>query len=330
MKRLKVALLGLTGVGKEYLAALQSNERFDLIAVADSDVKVLRQIADPSIPRYYEDYRSVIVEAPQTGLELLFIALEPFQSVEYGELAAARGIGVFHKAPWARSFREAQAIARRFGERDCPFVVPRPWQCEPNRAVLRNRVSQLGHIHLANAELRTTCPPTGWRGDSVRAGGGVLLNDAYGLVDLLVHFLGVPDLVYTRCSDAAVAGAVRNYDTEDAAVVTLSFGGECVGCLSVWRTSSKPQWRLALVGRDGSADLSEVQGRVDWSDGETHTARFDWSQAGAIEAFGAAQSDSGPGMAATAAEHLPTMAVIEAAYLSEKTGTPESPAQFLE
>ncbi len=330
MKRLKVGLLGLTGAGTEYLAALQSSERFDLIAVADNDVNVLRRCADPAIPHRYEDYRSVIVEAPQTGLELLFIALEPFQSVEYGELAAERGIGVFHKVPWARSFREAQAIVRRFSERDCPFVVPRPWQCEPHGTLLRNIRARLGPIHLANAELRTTCPPTGWRGDSVRAGGGVLLNEAYGLVDLLVHVLGVPDRVYTRCSDAAAAGTVRNYDTEDAAIVTLGFTGTCVGCLSVWRTSGAPQWRLALVGRDGSADLSEADGRIERSDGETGIQGIDWSEARAIEAFDAGPCDGEPGMVATAADHLATMGVIEAAYLSERTGTPESPGQFLD
>ena len=114
MKRLKVALIGLAGVGSDYLAAIRSSERFELVAVADSNPEVLRRRAEELPSRSYEDYRSLIVETAHNGLDLLFIALEPFQSIEFVELAAARGIGVFHKAPCARSVDEAGRLARRF------------------------------------------------------------------------------------------------------------------------------------------------------------------------------------------------------------------------
>ena len=118
MGRLNVALLGLAEVGGDYLAVLRADEQFHLAAIADTNPELLRHYAETFDGRLYEDYRSLIVETDRVPLDMLLFALEPFQSLEFVEMAAQRGIAVFCKAPFARTVREAEGVIQRFAKGD--------------------------------------------------------------------------------------------------------------------------------------------------------------------------------------------------------------------
>ena len=62
---------------------------------------------------------------------------------------------------------------------------------------------------------------------------------------------------------------------------------------------------------------------------QRRTVREDRVVASAISAFGATRREGEKRLESSAREHLSTLAVIEAAYLSAKTGEPESPDRFL-
>lgn len=331
MKRLKVALMGLAGVGADYLAAIRSDEQFELAAVADTDPEVLRRHTDTVAAGVFEDYRSLIVETAHTGLDLLFVALEPFQSIEFVQMAAARGIGVFHKAPCARSVREAQRLVDQFAANERPLVVSRLWQFEPAYAALNRLVEFTGHVYAATVYVQTADTPVGWRGDSVQAGGGVLLNGAYEAVDMLIHLLGLPETVYAQCGVAVAPGAHRKYDTEDTAIVVLAFGHEQTACLTALRGVAEPSWRVTFMGVEGTVEVRADGLTIIPRDGklvEYHRAQTPNPVAHAISAFGASRLSNGQPLKSKAEEHLPTLAVIEAAYLSARTGAPESPSRF--
>ena len=332
MGRLKVALLGLSGVGEDYLAAIRSDERFDLLAVADSDLETARRHAEGSTTRAYGDYRSLIVETTRDGLDLLFVALEPFQSAGFMEMAAMQRIGVFHKSPFARDATEAQRLVGCFAEHGCPLAVSRWWQHEPAFQPLFNLTEPAGRVFAATAEVRTGDTPVGWRGEWTRAGGGVLLNGAYEILDLLIHLLGLPETVYARCVSAAVPGASRNYDTEDVAIVSLDFSRDRTASLIAWRGSPQPSWQATLLMTDQTMALCSDGLTITHHGGgpaghyAVRTANPVWA---AIIAFAELRLSGAPKFAAAAHEHLATMAVIEAAYLAAKTGAPESPRRFL-
>ena len=96
MRRFRVALLGVTGVGEAYLAAISSDEQYELVAVGDVDRHVLARVSESCSAAVFDDYRSLIVETERDGIDHLFVALEPFESLEFVQMAADRGIGVFH------------------------------------------------------------------------------------------------------------------------------------------------------------------------------------------------------------------------------------------
>ena len=332
MERARVALLGLSEVGAEYLAVIRAHEQFDLVAVADTDPAPLRRFAEELHVRAYEDYRSLIAETSHAGLDLLFVAIEPFQSIEFVEMAAARGIAVFHKAPVARNIREAGRLMQRFRERGCPLVVSRPWLFEPAFEDLHQLTELAGHVFAATARVQIVDTPAGWRGDSVRAGGGVLLNGAYEAVDLLVYLLGLPETVYAQCGTDTTPGAACKYDTEDVAIVSLRFGRGQVACVTACREATDSSWKMTLMGTRGVISLTPegmVITRREGAGPQSHAIQTPRRVAPAINTFGASWLSGELPFQSTVQEHLPTMAVIEAAYLSAKTGAPESPRSLL-
>jgi predicted dehydrogenase len=248
-------------------------------------------------------------------------------------MAADRGIAVFHKPPLARSTQEAGRLIQRFGEAGAPLVVARPWQFEPAFIPMLEMVGCAERIHVATADVATTDSPDGWRGDAARAGGGVLLHGAYEAVDMLIHVLGLPEVVYARCGAASVSGSARSYDTEDVAIMSLYFGHNRIGGVTARRGAAAEVWRATLatddrtfeVRRDGLTVVPHTGG-----ESEHFTVQTDNPADLAIGGFATSWLSGDGEFASTAADHLAVTAVIEAAYLSAKTGAPESPARLLD
>jgi len=332
MDRLKVALVGLTGEGSGYLTVIRSDERLELVAVADGDAERLRVVGERLQVRCFEDYRSLIVESAQAGLDVVFVALEPFESMAFVELAAQRDVGVFHKAPASRNVREMRRLMERFEKSRYPLVVSRPWFFEPAFAALRSMTESSSRIYGAVATSVTTLTTTGWRGDSVRAGGGTLLNGAYAVVDMLVHLLGLPEAVYAQCTMRPASGSTGKYDTEDVAILSLNFGEGKAGSVVARRGAAHRSWAVTLLGSERCLEVTPEGLTVTPCDGtptERYAVESDCSIASAIRAYGGSCISDDVPFESTIDQHLATVATIECAYLSARTGAPESPSRLL-
>jgi predicted dehydrogenase len=324
-------LIGLTGEGIQYLDALCSDDRFELVAVGDTDAAGLRHAHESTDVRIYDDLRSLIVESASTGLDLLVVAVEPFRSGEFVRLAADRDCAVLHKAPLARNFREAELLVGRFEERRCPLMVARARLSEPGLDGLEQLGELIGHVYAATAHVETTDTPAGWRGDAARAGGGVLLNGAYEVLDLLVHLLGPVSRVHASCGWATELGAARKHDTEDVAIVSLDLGRGRVASLTAVRGAPERREAVVLYGTSGIIEIDGGRMTVNREDADRPGevgAQEPSLAARAIAAVGAALTSGGARLSSSGQEHLMTMATIEAAYLSARTGAPESPSRF--
>lgn len=328
MKRLRVALIGLSGVGEKYLAAIEDDDQFDLVAIADTDREALHRVAATVSASAYEDVRSLLVETGRTGLDVLFAALEPFVPLEFLELSGRRAIPVFGKAPLVRNVREMQRLIRVFEESRVPLVVSRSWPSDSVVSGVDGLLQQVGPLRAATARVRTRDKPVAWRGDSASAGGGVLLHGAYDTVDFLVQLLGFPESVYAQCTFNVAAGGPRPYDTEDVAMVALRFRDGPLACLTATRGVGEACCRVELIGSAGVVEVDSDGARISTEvahGGEPRHVEPASLVGPAISAFASALRANVRKIASTAAEHLTTAAVIDAAYLSARTGAPESP-----
>ena len=329
---LRAVLLGLYGVGADFLAAIVDSDQFDLIAVADSDAELVRRAEDRCDVVGFEDYRSVIVESARGGLDVAFVALEPFRSCEIIQFAATRGIAVFHAAPFARSLAEARKMIARFTATGSSLSVCRGWWWEPAYSRLHNLSEWIGPVYTATAVVRINESRNDWRGDSVKAGGGVLLNGAYDQIDMLTAMFGVPEEVYAHCIVAPNSEGSSNHDTEDVACVILRYAHDRTAALTVSNGLGESGWRVTLDGADGAVCVTPgkltltARGALPL----IFPSRARRPVAPAIQVFAESTLAGERSLRSSAADHLGTLAVIEAAYLSTKTRCPEPPGQFLD
>lgn len=319
--------MGLGRGGLRLSKALFASSWCDLVAVASRHANRIEQFtaSHPGIAAY-TDFRSLIVE---NDLDALFVAIPPFLRVHYLALAAERELPVWMLTPAARRFDEALAITEQFEGVECPIVVARSWGVEPGLQADALELDKLGRLFFARGSAMTCWEEDfDWRGDSMRAGGGVLLDRAYGLIDTLVQIMGLPTTVYAAAKGVSRPGGTFPYDTEDTAAVVCQFSNGSVAEIAACWTSGPREWSLEFHGTGGSLHLDESRAVVRDRPGTAELleqSRAENGFAPLIEEFLSSLRSNPSRMRSTLRQHLPTMAVIQAAYLSARTGQPESP-----
>lgn len=330
-KRLRCALLGLGGEGKALLDAVLSNRALKLIALGDPEHPALQETAEAAGAQAFADCRLLVVE---TLPDAVFVALPAYQASDYVRASAERGIAVFQLAPWAIDFEVAATLVRLFGRHKGMHVVARPWQMEPAYERLGDVGELLGRVHTVNVEVMCArCRCEGWLADAHSAGGGALFNDAYEQVDMVVTLCGLPEQVYAVAGWVPGPGEARPYDTEDAMSVVCKYSQDRLATITSCRAADKADWTVTLRGSRASARITPQRLRITAPSGGKIVDRRVRNRnrySAVVTTFATALREIPVATVSSSRDHLPTMAVMQAAYLSTKTGDPESPTKFLD
>lgn len=336
--RLKTAILGLNEGGRLLLEAAGRLDCLQIHAVADKDPNLTEKIAVEYGCAPYDDYRQLVI---QNELDCLLVAEATHCCEEYVRMAMKKKFNVLKLSPGARNFDEAAEFVRLGEEQNIRYAIANPSRfAESFRALAQfvrdGRISQVFLIHAL-------CNPGGhdppdWQNDPKLSGGGVLMHDCYRIIDQIVANFGMPEQVYSLNTNKAPDKQQRLYLTEDTAVVTMKFGGGCIGNLvTSRRTGVGPkQMSLKLYGKDGIVEADDE--RLVLSDRlgqEVETVGGDCDGPGRMTELlkNFAMSILSPEtnkVCSSGRENLQVMAVIESAYLSARTGFPEEPGRILQ
>jgi predicted dehydrogenase len=156
---------------------------------------------------------------------------------------------------------------------------------------------------------------------------------------MITSNFGLPQQVYCVTGNNAPDKQQRLYLTEDSAIITLKFSDVLSGALLAGKAANsfgqEPQKFLIAQNQvstlridDNHFEVAESQGKIlrqdDFNDDNLGRLKR------TIENFGSnlLWPDTNP-LVSTAQESLKNMAVIEAAYLSARTGMPEEPEKIL-
>lgn len=332
MEPLKVGLMGLGRGGRQLADALLASSWCKLTAVASVHSKRIElfQEAHPGITAH-NDFRSLIVS---NALDALFVAVPPFLRGNYLAMAAERRLPVYTLLPAARLFTEALALMEPFEAAGCPIVVSRAWGSEPALHPDTIGLDQAGKFFLARANV-TLCLEENfdWRGDSQRANGGVLLYGAYDLIDVLIQVMGMPSTVYAACSAISRPGTRFPYDTEDTAALVCRYTNGALATVNASWTTGPADWSIDIYGTAGSVHVTREWVCTKDRSGENELVRQKRpasSLASQVDDFLSTLRSNPRGLRGTLRQHLPVVATIEAAYLSARTGQPESPSTLFE
>jgi predicted dehydrogenase len=344
--KLRTAILGLNEGGRLLLEAASRIDHFQLHAVADKDTNLAEKIADEYQCAAFDDYRQLIVEMDSRLSadedRCLLVAAATHSCDEYIRTAMKKRFNLLKLAPAARNFEEAAGFVRLSEDEGVKFAVANPSRFARSFVAL-HRFLQDGRLEEALAAsdagegvlepflMTAFCSvgehsQPGWRTDPNLAGGGVLLHDCYWLIDQMTWSFDMPQQVYALSTSQAQDKQQRLYVTEDTAVVTMKFSDTFVGSLIASRRAGigPEQQFLKLY-----ATISDVHGRL------SEELKYDNDRlacmTGLLENFALSiLSPDNNKLCSSGRENLKDMAVIEAAYLSARTGFPEDPGRILQ
>jgi len=333
----RFGVVGSVECAEAWLEALRAAPGAEIVAVSDADARRAAAVAKRYDAAPFDDHRAMLVQA---ALGSVILAVSPAVAEKLTPLAVERGLPMLLDVPPARSFDDAAARVKLAEQAGAPMLVRTAWRLDPAIQVIMGPEYPLGRVVQSHAQVIAPMPaPLGWRGDRVGAGGGVLLCEAYDEIDLIVSSMGLPADVLAQTVRAGHRSP-EPYDAEDSAVVLMRYAdGRMAGVTASWGPG--PHRRaVRLCGVHAAAEIGPAQVLLDQSAGsdtERHaqTTPLDRtlkdSRTGLIEALisllegQTAAASPATRSKLTLRDHLPTLAVIEAAYLSTRTGTPEAP-----
>lgn len=338
-QQLRIAVIGVGGTGSFVLDALIQSDVAAVVGLADRNCALAEQAGRTHGLAAYCDNRRLLAE---TQPHAVFLTVPPMDAPDIINACADRGVHVWKEAPLARGLDEGLALARRMSDAGLKLAVGTPRRFSVGYRAAGDYMGRIGPILLARAHyLYNWGPHLGWRGDRESAGGGALMHVAYHPIDLLVWMLGLPETVYGLQACGYSPGQTSPegeplpvYDTDDAAAVMARYSADCAAVVTAGRRSGPACEELSLHGRAGSIIatgehclLRDPDGNIlDRSDDDDPPIA---AYARQIESFARAVLEEKASYHCSGWESLLNLAVIEAAYLSNRTGQPESPLRLL-
>lgn len=337
-EKLKSAILGLNEEGLELLNAIDRAGAFDIVAVGDSQTKLAEKTAQRHNCAFFDDYRQLVV---QNQLDILFVAVPLHICDEHVAAAMKKNFHIVKLGPPALDFEQAAELSRLAGKQNIRLITVNPSRFLPTFKLLAEYVQseRIENFHLITAVCNLPKRPDNdserWLNDPQLAGGGVLLRNAYEIIDQIVRNFGIPQQVYSLNTNIAPDKQQRLSITEDTAIAAMKFSDTLI-CNLIASRIIGPQYRgLRLYSKDKCMTVTETDFTVFDSLGEIiQQNKHDISRADATVAMLenialTLQSEAKNAVFADENTDLNNVAVIESAYLSAKTSMPEDPARIL-
>lgn len=344
-QKIETVLLGLNDEGRLLLRAASESEHFRIQAVADKDGGLAERLGAEYGCAAYDDYRQLIT-AMDSRLEddearCLIVAEGMCRCEEYVQLAMKKRFNVLKAAPAGRDFEESAELVRLAEEEGVKFAIANPRRYAKSFATLHQYIKDgvVDEVFLiAGFFCYAGVQRAGWQSDPKLAGGGVLVHNSFGMIDQIMWNFPIPEQVYCLSTNDAIDRQQRLSLTEDTAIVAMKFSDRLLGNVIVSsRSSVWPRQEFVKVcGKDRILVANEK--RLTMRDGESQIIEeIDYDDdagacmAGVVGDFGLSvlQADEIE-LRSSGRENLKSMAVIESAYLSRRTGMPEEPSRILQ
>lgn len=338
-QKLKIAAIGLNEQAEQWLDIAWESDFYKIVAVADERAELTETFARKYECQTFTDYRQLIVG---TETDFLLFGAPIHLCAEFIRLGIQQKRHILKLCPPALDFEQLAEFYRSAQKENVLFLVLQNSRFGASfeqfrQALIRPQPQQSWHLisavcHVPATEILTT---KRWLNDPKTAGGGVLLQNCYDLIDELVLCFGLPQRIFALTINQAPDKQQRLSLTEDTAVVSMQFTDNLIAQLCASRTLGPARRHLRVHGKLQHLTATEQEVIIYDNAGELieHKEFTDDtipSKKRLLENLALSLSD--PAAHPLYPPHgcdLRTLAVIESAYLSNRTGMPEQPGRIL-
>jgi predicted dehydrogenase len=339
--KLKTASLGLGRRAPELLDLACSTGLYEIISVADSVLTNAEQFAQKYNCTAFDDYRQFVL---QNDIDVLIVAEPLYKCAEYVRTAINKKCNIIKLVPAATNFELAAELINLAEKNNVKYITAAPARFAPGFERLCDYLKTIDHRQLCFVNVcalfgsnffQPIAPDQ--QADAKLSGGGVLLNDCFELLSLIIENFSLPQQIYALMTSRTADRKAKQYLSEDTATASLVFSDGLIGTfLAVNQAGSNNTAPVRIYGAQQSIIATPNRLAVIDSTGAIiNENKYPLKPEKCItEMF----IDIGRALLEPDKYKLrnnwqldlATMALIEAAYLSAKTGTSESPRRFVE
>ena len=251
---LKVGVVGLGHMGRLHLMNCLHIEGIKITAAADRSKMALNKAKSIGVKNLYTDYHDLLNDS--SNMDAVVISLPNFLHFDSIRLALEAGLDVFVEKPMANTVEECQKIVKLVENSGREFMIGHCMRfidaTEKMKAIAD--IGQIGDLEVVTVEQILSGPfahgavPTPvpeWWFDPKKAGGGVLLDLGYHLIDLFRFFTGEDPEILFSCFDHKF-----NLPMEDGAILILrSPESDVKGIINVgwYQKSVFPEYNFRMI-----------------------------------------------------------------------------------
>lgn len=343
--KLKTACLGLGRGAGELLPLAQSTNLYEIISIADSNIATAKQIVqkfDGSASiTVFDDYRQFIL---QNQPDLLIVAEPLYKCAEFVKTAINKKCHILKLIPTAAKFEQATELINLAEKNNVKYLTACPARFAPGFERLSDYMKTVDKRHFFLIEIIASFGSDFFQpiishnqSDRKLSGGGVLLNDCFELISLIVENFSLPQQIYALASNRSGGRLAKQYLGEDTVTASLVFKDGLIGTfLAANPSGSVVAPPVRICGAENNIIATPNRLAVYDNDGKLiNENKYPLKPEKCItemfiDAGRALLEPSVYKLRNNARLDLATMAFIEAAYLSVKTAMPESPGKFFE
>jgi UDP-N-acetyl-2-amino-2-deoxyglucuronate dehydrogenase len=250
---LKFALVGCGRIAKRHSELLGNNQILGakLVAVCDTVIQKAQTIGEKFNVPYYESIDNMM---GQESVDVVVVLTPSGMHAEHVVSLSKYGKHIMVEKPMALTLESADSMIAACDEHGCKLFVIK--QNRFNVPILKMREALeagkfgklvMGSVRVRWARHQAYYDQDEWRG-TWSMDGGVLTNQASHHVDMLEWMMGDVTSVFARARTA-----LADIETEDTAVVTLTFRSGALGIIEA-TTAARPtnlEGSISILGEHG-------------------------------------------------------------------------------
>jgi len=339
--KLKTACLGLNTRTASLLELACATGLYEIVSIADSNLTNASEAAQKFNSSAFDDYRQFIL---QNQPDVLIVAEPLYKCVEFVKAAINKKCHILKLIPTAPNFDQAAELINLAEKKNVKYVTAIPSRFAPGFERLSD---YLRTIDRKQYYFINVCASFGsdffqpiisyTQADRKLSGGGVLLNDCFELLSLIIEKFSLPEQIYALITNQSPDKKAKQYFGEDTVTASLVFKNGLIGTfLAAKQIGTAAVAPLRIYGAQNNIVITPNRLAVyDGDDTLIAEHKYPLNSEKCITEmfidFGRAVLEPDKyKLRSSPRLDLATMALIEAAYLSAKTGMPESPARFFE
>lgn len=338
-RKLKIAVMGLSDPAQNMLEVALSLGCFEVVAAADEDAQLGQIFSRRYNCPVYTDFRRMVMQNPA---DVVFAGAPMHACIDHIRQAIQNKSHIIKLPPAGLTFEQCASLIQQARKEQVYFVLAIPGRFEPAMLRLRQELadSEPDYWHLITAICHVPQgeipPQKRWLLDPQLSGGGVLMQNAYDLMDEMVLCFGLPEQVYALLTSQAPDRQQRLSTTEDNVLISMRFSDTLIAQVVASRTLGPARRHLRIHGKGKFITLTRDDFSITDNNGNLMVqVQFSPEQFHGMQDLldNFAKAILNPAQNKLTPEpgvDLYTMAVIESAYLSARTAMPENPSRLLD